>query len=394
MRTTDDFLGDYERLLHDAARARLAGRRRPRLRRGVARIAVPALAAVAVVLIARPSPDSPERAVPTPRAQASSFSALATLERRAIPERALGGLGRDRSRPRWDQARLALVRDGVSAYVVPGAKKTTCLLAIEDRAGSSLTCGDLAKAPRALIDLRVGVDDRTSVIVSLVPDGAATATVHEEGAAPATVAVTNNVLIAHAGHAPATMRWHDRTGVHVVRLAGSARWNDHTGPAGGGSIQARTAVPGKDGEVGVLAYRTKVGRVCLVAGPIQDGRVGQIGRTGFHALDPADAPGSCGQFSENFADFGGIALARSHVDDRDRPQGIVYGLLADASTVVRVTWSDGSTTFATATAVNDPQALQGAQAAFVAVAAPGVGPNSARVELMRPDGTPLHTFDL
>ena len=81
-----------------------------------------------------------------------------------------------RSGLRWSEARLASQRDGVTAYVVPAAGKTTCLVAVEERAGTSLTCGELAKAPRLLIGVRIGLDDRTSVIVSLVPDGAETAT--------------------------------------------------------------------------------------------------------------------------------------------------------------------------------------------------------------------------
>jgi hypothetical protein len=388
VRTTDDFLADYERMLWEAARAR---RRKPRRRLGVAWIAAPAL--VAIALIAIPSDDAPERAVSPRPEPAASFSILA---QRPV---ARGALGRDvplrRSGLRWNEARLAVQRSGVTAYVVPAAGTTTCLVAVTDRAGNSMTCGAPAEAPRSLIGVRIGLDEQRSAIVSLVPDGAATATLREDGADPATVAVTNNVIIALVGHAPATLRWRDRSGDHLAPLAPSPRWSDHTGPAGGGSIEVRTPVPGADGEVGVLAYRTNAGRVCLGAGPIQDGRVGRVGRNGFHALDPADAPGSCGEFSENFKDFGGIALARSQVDGfGDRPQAIVYGLLADASTTVRVTGSDGSAANATVIPVADPDELGGAHAAFAVVAAPGIGSRGAHVQLVRPDGAQIHAFDL
>jgi hypothetical protein len=127
-----------------------------------------------------------------------------------------------------------------------------------------------------------------------------------------------------------------------------------------------------------------------------DGRVGHVGPNGFHALDPADAPGSCGDIRENLADFGGIALGHEggSAGDPDVRQAIVYGLVADRSTRVRVTWRDGRTADAAVGFVRDPAPTQGAQGVFVLAAVPGLSLRRARVELLRPDGALLHAFDL
>ena len=207
-----------------------------------------------------------------------------------------------------------------------------------------------------------------------------------------TVAVTNNVVVAPLGHAPAKLHWQDRNGDYLVPLAPSARWSD-TGRRRR-SIAVRAAVPGRTATS--ASWRTGQGRARLPGRGPDPGRPRRPHRPQrlLRTLDPADAPGSCGEFRENFADFGGIALAHSHVDDAgDRPQGIVYGLLAAASTAVRVTWSDGSTANATISPVDDPDQVGEAQAAFAAVAAPGVRPERRARRAPTPRRHRLHTFD-
>lgn len=182
----------------------------------------------------------------------------------------------------------------------------------------------------------------------------------------------------------------------VPALAATRPWEDkYAGPPGSQKLRVEAPAPGPAEETaGVLTYSTRSGLVCLAAGPVQDGRVGRFGPTGFYPLDAADAPGQCGDIAQNLADFGGIALAFGGGTVPRREPLIVYGLVASRDTRVRVTWPNGHAELARVTATDAPAELQGAEGVFAVVAAPDVDLGGTRVELLRPDGTLLHTFQM
>lgn len=78
----------------------------------------------------------------------------------------------------------------------------------------------------------------------------------------------------------------------------------------------------------------------------------------------------------------------------DIPQAVVYGLVADLDTEVRVSLPDGTTTKASGHAVAKGTYLQGAAGTFVAAGTVGQLSEGAKESLVRPDGTLIDTFGL
>jgi hypothetical protein len=172
-------------------------------------------------------------------------------------------------------------------------------------------------------------------------------------------------------------------------------------PTGSEQLATSAAVPGQEAargaaqrRVGVIAYTGQTGQVCLAAGPMLNGRVGQFGeKVGFKAYDPDRAPGMCGNFTENLKDFGGIALSRGSAsqDDPATTQSVAFGLVDNLATKIEVRWPDGSSQSATADPA--PGSITGAAGVWSAAAPAGVEATGAHVTLTRPDGS-SHDFEL
>lgn len=172
-----------------------------------------------------------------------------------------------------------------------------------------------------------------------------------------------------------------------------------TGAAGSGELKlsepTRTASARSTGNrIGLLTYRSQSGGLCFVTGPVRDGQVGSIGKGGtFTPTDPADAPGMCGEFDENIAEFGGIALGSSSASEEDpkRPQAVVYGVVGDPRTIVTVTAVDGTEL---PVEVKRVAGLGSASAAFSVPLPVGAPLEGATVTLTSRAGRVLHTFEL
>jgi hypothetical protein len=172
-------------------------------------------------------------------------------------------------------------------------------------------------------------------------------------------------------------------------------------PTGSEQLATSAPVPGQEAargaaqrRVGVIAYTGQTGQVCLAAGPMLNGRVGQFGeKVGFKAYDPDQAPGMCGNFADNLKELGGIALSRGSAsqDDPGTIQSAAFGLVADLATKVEVRWPDG--TEQSTTADPAPGSIAGAAGVWSVAAPPGVKATGAHVTLTRPDGS-SHDFEL
>jgi hypothetical protein len=173
---------------------------------------------------------------------------------------------------------------------------------------------------------------------------------------------------------------------------------DLRGAAGSQQLRAQAttsaARSGRPLSVGMMTYTTNDGLVCFAAGPTRGGEVGRMGPRGFRALEADEGSGSCGDIQQNLKDFGGIALAHTSGSETDGklPQGIVYGIVADPSTVIRVTWADGTTEEATPTLTGSPEELQGGTGAFALAAPLGQETSGARVDFVHPNQTVIHSF--
>jgi hypothetical protein len=190
----------------------------------------------------------------------------------------------------------------------------------------------------------------------------------------------------------------------VPALATTQDWGVFSGPRDSEKVAAIAPVPDAGDrrrasevpQVGVISYRSHGGLVCLAAGVLRDGHVGRVGRNGrFYRLSAADAAGACGDIAENLAAFGGIGLAHEGYseDDPNVTQSVVYGLTASRSTRVRVTWRDGRTETVGVTPTDSPADLHGSEGVFAVPGLPGTNSRGAKLELLRPDDTVIHTFE-
>ena len=407
---TDDFLADYERVLHDAALRRLQGtapaRSRSRVVHVVAFAAAAMLTAVVVALLVRgdgsSTPPADERPVPT---------ATATVEVGPPPYSVLDGepLAEERYRElaedpvlrgkgiRWDRLYPAVSGHDVTVYATRTDAGEVCAIASSARYGTTFGCGDPTGHTRA-ITLRFGVDRERSLVAGLVPDGARRVELWT-GSSAVAVAVERNAFVALINHEEASVRWRDGAGSHQEQLSPSPRGPSAPDPYSGRretqSLSATAPDPAGGEAAGMLTYRSRGGQVCMISGFVRGGKLGRYGPNGaFSLIDPADGPGSCGDLAENLRDFGGVALATSGVlrGGTAGKQTLVYGLVASRTSTVTVTWRDGTRDEAVVSATDAPEELDGAEGAYVLLSRPGKGSGVARVRITAADGTVLHTF--
>ena len=213
---TDDFLSDYEHLLHAAAVRRLRERdhrARVPLRRFAAFGVVAAIAVLAAMVLASmarsPSPPGPpvdERPAPTatptatpvpgpPRYSVFDAPAGAPLSRdryRALVEDEIVR----RQGPQWDQLRAATTALDVTAFAAPGQGEDLCVISASRRYGTTFGC-DLTDSTRALT-IRFGLRKGATLVVGLVPDGATSVDI-VSASATVSAPVHNNGFVARIG---------------------------------------------------------------------------------------------------------------------------------------------------------------------------------------------------
>lgn len=159
-----------------------------------------------------------------------------------------------------------------------------------------------------------------------------------------------------------------------------------------GSVRS-TAGRAKGLRQGVIAYRGQTGWLCLAAGPMKDGKVGQVGRQGWRQFDAAAAPGICGDLDLDLAKFGGTAFGSqsASAEDPAKPQATAYGLVERVSTRVEVTFPGGTSVEAD---VRPVPGMGRASGAFSVALPLGVELPGTTVTLTSPSGTVLHRFEL
>lgn len=233
---TDDFLSDYEHLLHAAAVRRLRAREhrtRVPLRRFAAFGALAAIAMIAAVVLASmvrsPSPPGP----PADERPAPTATAVAGPPRYSVFDAPSGApLSRDRYRalvedeivrrqgPQWDQLRTAITALDVTAFAAPGQGDDLCVISASRRYGTTFACGEPTDATRALT-IRFGLRKQATLVVGLVPDGATSVDI-VSASATVSAPVRNNGFVARIGEESAEVRWRDAAGEHAEPLAPSA----------------------------------------------------------------------------------------------------------------------------------------------------------------------------
>jgi hypothetical protein len=237
---TDDFLSDYEHLLHAAAVRRLRERdqrTRVPLRRFAAFGALAVIALIVAVVLASiaqaPSPPGPpadERPAPTstptatpvagpPRHSVFDAPASAPLSRDQYHDLIEDEIVRRRG-PQWDQLRTATSGFDVTAFAAPGQGEDVCVISASRRYGTTFACGEPTETTRALT-IRFGLRKHATLVVGLVPDGATSVDI-VSAAATVSAPVRNNAFVARIGEESAEVRWRDAAGEHAEPLAPSA----------------------------------------------------------------------------------------------------------------------------------------------------------------------------
>jgi hypothetical protein len=241
---TDDFLADFEHVLHDAAVRRLQTGpsivpRRPRRARrrvavlGLSLTAIAAVIATALTLVARtptaPGPSADERPAPTltpeptptpaGRPKPPRYSVLdgptVQLDRTRydafLEDPVIRRMGLN-----WNQLRAAIASLGVTVYAAPGKGGQLCIVN-SGRYGTSMGC-IRPKPGEYAATYRFGLGTRGGTIVSgLLPDGASDVRV-QTGTTTVPVKVINNGFVARIGDEAATLRWTDNNGSQVQQF--------------------------------------------------------------------------------------------------------------------------------------------------------------------------------
>jgi hypothetical protein len=228
---TDDFLADFEHVLHTAATRRLI-RRAPRGRLLVAAGAVVA-AVVLVAMLNRPAPTpstppADERPAPvvTPLPDPNPrFSVLDGPASEPLPGERTSDFQEDpivrRLGVEWDEVHLATSGHDVDVYVAPAAaRKDICVVTNSERFGTGLTCAEPTVQQRT-VTTRFGLREGT-LVAGIVPDGATEVEI-DTPSASYSAPVRNNAFVVPINDDPATLRWRDAAGTHAQELAPSAR---------------------------------------------------------------------------------------------------------------------------------------------------------------------------
>lgn len=137
---------------------------------------------------------------------------------------------------------------------------------------------------------------------------------------------------------------------------------------------------------GVMGYESQTGLTCLTAGPVRNGVVGSVSPGGFTALDPAQAPGNCGDIQANLRDMGGIALIHHGRAGASAATivGLVYGAVGAGAKNVTLRLPDGTERLVK---IDPTTHLPGVAGTFAAPLPSGLVGSDVVVVITRSDGS-------
>lgn len=115
---------------------------------------------------------------------------------------------------RWTESRLAIVRRGISVYVVP-SQAGVCMALAGPEIGNSLACASTDDAAAGRLVSRIVVD-KSTIVIGLARDGICRVTVASD--VRNSTQVLNNAFLVPAGRLDGTLSWSGDAGIGTLVL--------------------------------------------------------------------------------------------------------------------------------------------------------------------------------